>query len=116
MIEGGRRLPRLNALSAAKSRGVSVRMVLDRTQLRLNKRLAELTENIRVKRPGPIMHLKAYSIDGAILRTGSANLSQSGLQLQDNDLIIDRDASQVAAFDHRFEEMWSIAEPLSDLR
>ena len=38
------------------------------------------------------MHLKAYSIDGEVLRTGSANFSTSGENAQDNDLIIIREA------------------------
>ena len=32
------------------------------------------------------MHLKAYAIDGQVLRTGSANFSTSGENAQDNDL------------------------------
>jgi phosphatidylserine/phosphatidylglycerophosphate/cardiolipin synthase-like enzyme len=36
------------------------------------------------------MHLKADSIDGEVLRTGSANFSTSGERAQDNDLIVIR--------------------------
>jgi phosphatidylserine/phosphatidylglycerophosphate/cardiolipin synthase-like enzyme len=36
------------------------------------------------------MHLKAYAIDGELLRTGSANFSASGERQQDNDLIVIR--------------------------
>jgi phosphatidylserine/phosphatidylglycerophosphate/cardiolipin synthase-like enzyme len=41
---------------------------------------------------GPYMHLKAYSIDGGVLRTGSANFSTSGERAQDSDLIVIPDA------------------------
>jgi phosphatidylserine/phosphatidylglycerophosphate/cardiolipin synthase-like enzyme len=61
------------------------------------------------------MHLKTYSVDGSVLRTGSANLSHGGLLLQDNDLMVNRDSTIVAAFDHRFEDMWNSAEPIRDL-
>ena len=50
------------------------------------------------------MHLKAYSIDGTLLRTGSANFSPSGLKQQDNDLIILRDPVAAAKFEERFDQ------------
>ena len=62
------------------------------------------------------MHLKAYAIDGALLRTGSANLSPSGLKQQDNDLVILRDPVLAAKFEARFAEVYSAAEPRPDLR
>ena len=40
------------------------------------------------------MHLKAYAIDGEVLRTGSANFSTSGENAQDNDLIVIRDSGR----------------------
>ena len=52
------------------------------------------------------MHLKAYSIDGEVLRTGSANFSASGERAQDNDLIVIRDADAASKFDAHFERMW----------
>ena len=42
------------------------------------------------------MHLKAYAIDGAVLRSGSAIFSRSGERDQDNDLIVIRDVSAAA--------------------
>ena len=107
--------PIIEALRSAKLRGVAVRIVLDRTQLHAHERLSGLYDEIRVKRSGPLMHLKAYSVDGSVLRTGSANLSHGGLLLQDNDLLVNRDPTIVAAFDHRFEDMWSSAEPIGDM-
>ena len=51
-------------------------------------KLGDLSDNVRIKRGGPFMHLKAYAIDGEALRTGSANFSTSGERQQDNDLIV----------------------------
>jgi phosphatidylserine/phosphatidylglycerophosphate/cardiolipin synthase-like enzyme len=56
--------------------------------------LGDLADKVRVKRGGPFMHLKAYTVDGATLRTGSANFSSSGENAQDNDLIVIRDAEE----------------------
>ena len=53
-----------------------------------------------------LMHLKAYSVSGALLRTGSANESVSGLEHQDNDLEIITDRAAIAAFDRKFKLMW----------
>ena len=58
------------------------------------------------------MHLKAYAVDGVLLRTGSANLSPSGLKQQDNDLIILRDPAAVAKFEARFDQVYAAAEPM----
>ena len=58
------------------------------------------------------MHLKAYAIDGVLLRTGSANLSPSGLKQQDNDLIILRDPEAAAKFEARFDKIYEAAEPM----
>jgi phosphatidylserine/phosphatidylglycerophosphate/cardiolipin synthase-like enzyme len=58
------------------------------------------------------MHLKSYSIDGDVLRPGSANFSTSGENAQDNDLIVIRDPSAAAKFDVHFEKMWDAAQPM----
>ena len=53
-----------------------------------------------------LMHLKAYDVDGEVLRTGAGNLSRSGLTEQDNDLIILFDNDEIAGFEKDFERMW----------
>lgn len=49
--------------------------------------------------------------NGIVLRSGSANLSASGLNKQDNDLIIVPDPEAVGAFEARFESIWTSAVP-----
>ncbi len=101
------------ALKDARARGVAIRIVLDPSVRQANDKLADMADIVRVKKRGPLMHLKSYAIDGALLRTGSANLSPSGLKQQDNDLIILRDAAAaVAQFEARFAEVYSAAEPM----
>lgn len=67
---------------------------------------------IRVKGKRELMHLKAYLIDGTILRDGSANWSPSGLKRQDNNAHFTADPAQVEAFRRTFEQMWSRPENL----
>ena len=62
------------------------------------------------------MHLKTYVIDGALLRTRSANFSPSGLKQQDNDLIILRDPVLAAKFEARFAEIYRAAEKEDDVK
>ncbi|QGM99811.1 phosphatidylserine synthase (plasmid) [Methylocystis parvus] len=104
--------PVIDALIDAHRRGVVVRIVLDPSQQHALDRLREITGSIRIKGPGPYMHLKSYATDARILRSGSANLSASGLKQQDNDLIILRESDAAPAFEARFEQMWASANPL----
>jgi phosphatidylserine/phosphatidylglycerophosphate/cardiolipin synthase-like enzyme len=106
--------PVIAAIDLARRRGVAVRLILDRTQTQAYDELADLSDSMRLKRAGPIMHLKSYSLDGRILRSGSANLSSGGLRLQDNDLMVSCEPRFVTAFDERFEEMWAAAQPLGE--
>ncbi len=45
------------------------------------------------------------SVDGRMLRSGSANLSASGLKQQDNDIVILREPSAARAFEALFEQI-----------
>ena len=55
------------------------------------------------------MHLKSYSIDDMLLRTGSANFTASGMKQQDNDVVVIRDRAAAQTFEARFEQIWSAA-------
>lgn len=104
----------IDALRMAEKRSVVVRIVLDTGQRHAFDRMPDLADNIRVKRSNVYMHLKAYAIDGVLLRAGAANFSASGLKHQDNELLVIRDAAAVQAFASRFEAIWSAAKPIYD--
>jgi phosphatidylserine/phosphatidylglycerophosphate/cardiolipin synthase-like enzyme len=101
----------VDALVDARRRGVAVRIVLDSGQSHAVDLLRGIADGVRMKRPGPYMHLKAYAVDDRVLRSGSANLSASGLKRQDNDLIVLRDSKAVTAFRARFDAIWRAAIP-----
>jgi phosphatidylserine/phosphatidylglycerophosphate/cardiolipin synthase-like enzyme len=69
----------------------------------------------RVKGEGVLMHLKAYALDGAALRTGSGNFTRSGLASQDNDAIFITDPAVVDAFESNFERIWARAQNIGAL-
>ncbi|WP_263383518.1 phospholipase D-like domain-containing protein [Granulicella arctica] len=64
---------------------------------------------VRVKSSRDLMHFKSYVIDGALLRTGSANWSPTGLKRQDNDVHYEVDSALAAQFELKFESMWNRA-------
>lgn len=98
--------PVIDALHAAKARGVAIRLLLDHTQKHDLARLGDLLEDARKKPRGPIMHLKAYTVDERVLRTGSANFTASGLKHQNNDLVVIEDISAAKVFEAEFERVW----------
>lgn len=107
----------MNALRSAALRGARIRLYLDPDELSrltlsedhpLVKLIRTQGVEARIKANGEgRMHMTAYSVSGALLRTGSANESVSELEHQDNDLVIISDRAVVAAFDRKFQLMWN---------
>ncbi len=102
-------------------RGVVIRIYRDREEYEQEQRRGSQSQsgpamelfrgraNIHVKVKGSreLMHLKAYLVDGVLLRDGSANWSPSGLKRQDNNAHFTSDPEQVKRFHDTFEEMWA---------
>jgi phosphatidylserine/phosphatidylglycerophosphate/cardiolipin synthase-like enzyme len=99
------------ALGEAGARGVKVRIYLDgedSDRAAAVERLA-FAPNVEIRRKAPsrdLMHLKSYSVDGRLLRSGSANFSVSGAAYQDNDLIVIESPAAATAFEEAFERLW----------
>ena len=112
-------VPVIEALTGAAQRGVAVRVYLYTTEIpdhgppldALKTLQAAPHVQMRFKDRPPLMHLKSYQIDGRLLRTGSANLSASGLKQQNNDLVIIESQAAAAAFEMNFNSMWEGAFP-----
>ncbi len=106
-------------LAKLARRGVQIRLYRDREQYEDEEQHIRGTSTsllrgqtgiqIRVKGSRELMHLKAYLIDGSLLRDGSANWSPSGLKRQDNNAHFTSDRAQIAAFQQIFEQMWNRA-------
>ncbi|MGA3211106.1 MAG: phospholipase D-like domain-containing protein [Terriglobales bacterium] len=109
------------AVVRAARRGVQVRIYRDHDQFEDEQRhqgrreegstaemfRGESSIQVRVKASRELMHLKAYCIDGALLRDGSANWSNSGLKRQDNNARFTTDRAQVGEFENNFAGMWA---------
>ena len=102
----------IEALGDAADRGVAVRLYLDRSEFgghaeKIAGLLARPGVSARVKPSGVLMHMKAYAVDGARLRTGSGNFSLSGLSRQDNDLLVTDDKMAVQRFERDFDAIFA---------
>jgi len=107
----------MNALIEAAGRGVKIRIYLDPDQPASRTRdqsspfwtlLRSANVEHKMKTGGrDLMHLKAYQVDGRMLRTGSANFSFSGPRFQDNDLLLIEGRDAIARFQKNFEAIWS---------
>ena len=103
-------------LAALARKGVRVRVYRDREQFSqemqwggVNTTIILLAAGVevRVKGARDLMHLKSYAIDGHMLRSGSANWSQTGLKRQDNDVLYEFSPEAVGRFESKFQEMWA---------
>jgi phosphatidylserine/phosphatidylglycerophosphate/cardiolipin synthase-like enzyme len=107
----------IEALPRAARRGILVSIYLDGSQL-ANQESAVFDAikraqgvQVRVKRKEKsFMQLKAYQIDGHLVRSGSANLLASGLKCQDNDLVVIESAEAAANFKRNYEAIRSTGE------
>jgi phosphatidylserine/phosphatidylglycerophosphate/cardiolipin synthase-like enzyme len=112
-----------NELVKLARKGVEVRIYRDGEQFEDEQKNAEARHDssamdvvhgearihVRVKPASrrDLMHLKAYVVDGKILREGSANFSEAGEKLQDNNAHFTNDPSEIEAFEREFNVMWS---------
>jgi phosphatidylserine/phosphatidylglycerophosphate/cardiolipin synthase-like enzyme len=108
-------VPVMEALGRAAARGVKVRVYLFEGELPHKGRPKEAidtliaTPNVEIRlKPDhdPLMHIKAFQIDSRLLRTGSANFSNAGEKMQDNDLILIQSAAAAETFKQKFDAMW----------
>lgn len=106
-----------DALADAAKHGVKVRVYRDHEQYQEESSRARGRQTcsgelvaagaaVKVKGTAELMHLKSYAVDGKVLRSGSANLSESGEKRQDNDVIFLGSSAAVNGFERDFESMW----------
>lgn len=102
-----------DALIAARSRGVAIRILADSSQVASpGSEIARLeAAGFQLKRSiggnGGIMHHKYAIFDGRLLLTGSYNWSTNAEQNSDENAVFLRNAALIAAFQSNFDSMWS---------
>ncbi len=107
--------PVAEALVAAHNRGVDVRWVTDNEygieadsepehgQFAM---LQNAGIEVRADTRTALMHNKFWIFDGQILWTGSTNITESGIFVQDNNTIVFNSHELAAIYEREFQEMW----------
>jgi len=108
-------LPVAEALIAAHNRGVDVRWVtddehgLDADTDPGGGQFAMLQNagiEVRADTRSALMHNKFWIFDGQILWTGSTNITESGIFVQDNNTIVFFSPELAVIYEREFQEMW----------
>ncbi len=102
-----------SALVKAKERGVSVRVITDRTQAATRSQQTVLKQIVRAGIPvkvdthDGIMHLKVTVADGKTATTGSFNYTQSAEKSNDEVFVVINSSKVAQDFDGEFSHMWN---------
>jgi phosphatidylserine/phosphatidylglycerophosphate/cardiolipin synthase-like enzyme len=112
----------VDAILAAKKRGIKVRIITDRIEA---KSKAEATQLKRLKRAGiPIkennhpglMHMKVSIIDNAVVTTGSYNYTQAASTENDEVLVVIHDSAIAQKWEDEFQTMWNDTKNYSEIK
>jgi phosphatidylserine/phosphatidylglycerophosphate/cardiolipin synthase-like enzyme len=111
----------VDALIRAKQRGVTVRMVVDTTQIGQDKEMDQLVRllqvGISIKRDthNGYMHSKVVVVDDTWFSTGSFNFTNNASDNNDENLLIWRCPRNALLYRQEFERMWRSFKDATDL-
>lgn len=99
-----------DALLKASSRGVRVRVIMEREQVNRYSEYTKLKKRgveVMLDKNDHYMHNKFMVIDGKVVLTGSYNYTLSADRYNDENLIVILDRRVAEAYESEFEEMWN---------
>lgn len=102
-----------DAVAACAERGVTVRILSDKTQSgngyqkKILRRLKKENIPVKVDAHSGIMHLKITIADGKIATTGSYNYTKSADQENDEVFVVFHDEKIARNFEQEFENLWN---------
>jgi phosphatidylserine/phosphatidylglycerophosphate/cardiolipin synthase-like enzyme len=103
----------IQAIKDAKSRGVLVRVLSDKTQSagvtqkQAINNLLGVGIPVRINKHSGLMHLKVSIIDNSILTTGSFNYSKNAQENNDEVLVVIKSSEMVKDFSKEFSRLWN---------
>jgi phosphatidylserine/phosphatidylglycerophosphate/cardiolipin synthase-like enzyme len=112
----------VDAIEAAKKRGVAVRIITDHqeaaTKSQAEKLKQLLSDGIPIKQNTHkgLMHLKVTIADKATVTTGSFNYTQAASTTNDEVLVVIRDSKIAQDWESQFERMWNDSKDFADLK
>jgi phosphatidylserine/phosphatidylglycerophosphate/cardiolipin synthase-like enzyme len=99
------------AITAAKNRGVDVRMVVDKGQSESTRsqtdELVQAKVPLKIGNSSRIMHDKFCIVDRMILETGSFNYTMSATVYNTENQIYITDKNVIKRYQDNFEKLWS---------
>lgn len=102
----------VEAIIAAKKRGVNVQVITDKIEAKSKAEAAQLKRlegagiTIKENTHSGLMHMKVSIIDKSVVTTGSYNYTQSASTINDEVLIVIHDPNIAAKWDDEFQQMW----------
>ncbi|WP_407310876.1 phospholipase D family protein [Desulfosporosinus sp. SB140] len=111
----------VDAIIAAKKRGVSVRIITDRIEARTKAQSSELALlknagiTIKENSHSGLMHMKVSIIEKSVVTTGSYNYTQNASTENDEVLVIIHDPSIAAKWSDEFQQMWDDTNNYSEI-
>jgi len=112
--------PLADRIAAARSRGVQIRIIVDRAQetepTPIPKRLAASGLALRTDAVEKLHHNKYAIIDSAIVITGSYNWSENAENSNAENVVVLHDAATAAAFTANFTTHWNHSRQFSPHR
>jgi phosphatidylserine/phosphatidylglycerophosphate/cardiolipin synthase-like enzyme len=102
-----------NALVADKKRGITVRVISDKTEAKTKYQKALLATlkkagiPVKINTHSGLMHLKATIIDKATATTGSFNYTKGAETKNDEVFVVLKNATIAKGFDSEFVTMWN---------
>jgi phosphatidylserine/phosphatidylglycerophosphate/cardiolipin synthase-like enzyme len=112
--------PLARALAEASTRGLQIRLVLDRGKFEETRRTRELLANHKLpfrllsgrQAPDAKMHHKFAIIDGRTALTGSYNWTTESEDHNFDNLVVLRDTDAIEEYAREFELIWAAAEEI----
>lgn len=113
-------VPLIDALARAQQRGLTVRVVVDRTQEGTRspelRALPSHRVDVRTDRNERLMHNKVAIIDNTVILTGSFNWTANAETNNAENLIVITDEDIAAAYAANFLAHWSHSQPFTPSR
>lgn len=82
----------------------------DQSTTDMFKDVPNIQVRVKSNKRRDLMHMKAYLIDGVLLRDGSANWSVAGERVQDNNAHFTNNQGETRFFVDAFDQMWARAD------
>ncbi|MDQ7092153.1 phospholipase D family protein [Desulfosporosinus sp. PR] len=112
----------VESIVSAKKRGISVRIITDRTEAKTKAEASELLllkkADIPIKEDthSGLMHMKVSIIDKSVVTTGSYNYTQNASTDNDEVLVVIHDAKIASDWANEFEQMWEDTKNYTEIK